>query len=188
MPDETRGMDPGVLWRGQPKESLALNTGKMLSRRAAELSAGSRSEILMSVGAGLLFAGIVAWRFGPAQDRILTIGYATVLGWAAITLYAFRDRIWKRNPPRADAVAAPGLEYYRQELENRRDHLRSAWIWHGPLVLACGILAAVLTGNRRWVSAVPLFVVLALWTGYGVYRRRLAAKDLQREIDEISGA
>jgi hypothetical protein len=31
----------------------------------------------------------------------------------------------------------------------------------------------------------PLVALLAVWTGFGLIRRRRQAKDLQREIDEI---
>ena len=40
-------------------------------------------------------------------------------------------------------VASTGMEYYRRELERRRDHLRNAWVWHGPLLLACFMLIAI---------------------------------------------
>ena len=31
----------------------------------------------------------------------------------------------------------------------------------------------------------PLVVLLAVWTGYGIWRRRRQARELQREIDEM---
>ena len=190
MSDRTRAKDPGAIWRDQPEEETQVHLEQIVNRRTEELSSATRSEILMSLGAALLFAGVMAWRFAPAHDRLLEIGFAAVIAWTAISLYWFRRRIWRRGPARPDAMAAPGLEYYRQQLEQRRDHLRNAWLWHGPLFLACGILIAILTGKESPVmvplrSVLPLAVLLVAWTGFGLTRRRRRARELQREMDEI---
>lgn len=190
MSDQIRARDPGALWRSQPEEKLAVNLEHILNRRTEALGSSTRSEILMSVGAALLFVGVMAWRFAPAPGRLQGVGFAAVVAWAVISLYRFRHRIWRRNPSRSDAMAAPVLEYYRKELEQRRDHLRNSWLWHGPLILACLILVAVLLGKafpgvERLPSVLPLIILLAVWTGFGLTRRRRQAKELQREIDEI---
>jgi lipopolysaccharide export LptBFGC system permease protein LptF len=89
-------------------------------------------------------------------------------------------------------VASTGVEYYRQELERRRDHLRNEWVWHGPLLLACFMLIAIVAGraypgmSRLW-SVLPLIVVLLAWTVFGFVRRLRLAKALQAEIDELAG-
>jgi hypothetical protein len=190
MPDETGAKDPGAIWRDQPEEELTVNLEQIVNRRTEELSSSTRSEILMSIGAALLFVGVVAWRLAPAHGRLQEIGFAAVIAWAVISLYRFRRRIWRRNPARPDAIAATCMEYYRKELEQRRDHLRNAWLWHGPLFLACMILVVVLVGKafpgpERLRDVLPLVVLLAVWTGFGLTRRLRQARELQREIDEI---
>jgi CHASE2 domain-containing sensor protein len=190
MSEESKSKDPGALWRNQPEEKLAVNLEQIVNRRAEELYSSTRSEILMSIGAALLLVGVVAWRIAPARDPLQEFGFAAVIAWVAISLYAFRHRIWRREPPRPDTVAATGQEYYRRELEQRRDHLRNAWLWHGPLFLACIILVAVLAGKAFFVfqplrNALPLLILLAVWTGFGFWRRRRQASELQREIDEM---
>ncbi len=190
MSDQTRAKDPGAIWRDQPEEKLAVNLEQIVNRRTEEMYSSTRSEILMSIGAALLFVGVMAWRFAPIHDRLQELGFAAVMAWVVISLYWFRRRIWRRGPSRPDSVAATGLEYYRRELERRRDHLRNAWLWHGPLFLACMILIAILIGQvfpgfERLRNVLPLVVLLAVWTGFGFRRRRRQAKELQREIDEI---
>jgi hypothetical protein len=162
MSDQTNAKDPRTIWRDQPDE----------------------------IGAALLFVGVMAWRFAPTHNRLQELGFAAVIAWVVISFYRFRHRIWRRDPSRLDAVVATGLEYYRRELERRRDHLRNAWLWHGPLFLACVILIAILIerafpGSERLRNVLPLVVLLAVWTGFGFRRRRRQAKELQREIDEI---
>ena len=190
MSDQTRGKDPGAIWRDQPEETLAMNLEQIVNRRTEELYSSTRSEILMSIVAALLFVGVVAWRIAPAHDRLPEIGFAAVIAWVVISLYWFRRRIWRRDASRPDTVAATGLEHYRSELERRRDHLRNGWLWHGPLFLACMILSAILVaktfqGYQSLRNVLPLVVLLAVWTGFGLMRRRRQAQELQREIDEI---
>jgi divalent metal cation (Fe/Co/Zn/Cd) transporter len=191
MSDQTSAKDPGAIWRNQPEERLAMNLEQIVKRRREELSSSTRSEILMSIGAALLFVTVVAWRIAPFHDRLPEIGFGAVLAWAVISLYWFRHRIWRRNSSRPDAVAAAGAEYYRKELEQRRDHLRNPWLWHGPLFLACAVLVAILAaetfrGYQDLRNVLPLAVLLVVWTGYGVWRRRRQARELQQEIDEMS--
>lgn len=190
MSEESREKDFGAAWRGQPEETVPVNRAQLVNRRARELHSSTRSEILMSVGAALFFVAVLAWRFEPRLDTLQQLGFAAVVVWVAITLYWFRDRIWRESPPPKDALAATGLEFYRKELERRRDHLRSAWLWHGPLFLACLTLAAIIVrkafpGPQRLLSVLPLAVVLVIWTGFSLVRRRRQANELQREIDEI---
>ena len=190
MSDETRAKDPGAIWRDQPEEGRGVNLEQIVNRRTEEMYSSTRSEILMSMGAALLFVAVMAWRFAPAYDTLQEVGFAAVIAWVVISLYRFRRRIWRRQPSPPDAIAAPGREYYRKELEQRRDHLRNAWLWHGPLFLACAVLVAVLMGKAfpgidRLRSVLPLVVLLVAWTGFGLMRRRRQARELQREIDEM---
>ena len=190
MSDQTGANELGAIWRDQPEERSKVDLEQILKRRTEELYSSTRSEILMSIGAALLFICVVAWRLGPADDRLEQVGFAAILVWVVISLYWFRYRI-RRRPSRPDAPAAAGLEYYRGELERRRDHLKNEWLWHGPLFLACVTLVAILTGRvfsgyQPMRNVLPLLALLAVWTGFGFWRRLRQAKELQREIDELA--
>jgi hypothetical protein len=190
MSDESRAKDLGAVWRNQPEEKIKMNLQQFVNRRTREIYSSTRSEIIMSISAALFFIAVMAWRFASAQDRLLQSGFIVVIGWILVSLYWFRDRIWRQDPPRVDAVAETSLEYYRKELERRRDHLRNAWLWNGPVFLAFMIFVVTLLGNAfpgpaRLRSVLPLLVLLAVWTGVGFRRRRQQAQELQREIDEI---
>jgi hypothetical protein len=193
MPEEPGPKDLGSVWRDQPEEKLPVNLEQFAKRRTRELYSSTRSEILTSIGAGVFFVALIGWRFASAHERLPplgSIGAITAIVWALITLYWFRDRIWRAGGPRKDALAATGMEYYRNELQRRRDHLRNAWVWHGPLFLACLVLVAIVAGKAfpgfdRLENTLPLFVLLAVWTGFGIRCRRLQADAMQREIGEI---
>jgi hypothetical protein len=176
-------------WLSQPEEEIPVDIERIHRRRTWELFSTTRSEIISSIGAALFFASIVAWRFAPERDRVVQFGCAGVIMWAALTVFRFRYSI-RRHAPELDVLARTGLEHYRAVLLRRRDHLRSAWIWHGPLLLACILSAATLTKRivpgRLW-DALPVFLLLAGWGVIGIKRRFRQAAELQQEIDEISG-
>jgi hypothetical protein len=179
--------DVRAVWLNQPEEAIPVDVDDIYKRRTSELFSTTRSEVMSSIGAALFFGGIVAWRFAPERDRLVQFGCAAVIVWAIVTLFWFRSSI-RGNTPQPDAFARTGLEHYRTELARRRDHLQSAWIWHGPLwlaiILSTGILAGrIIPGRVR--DALPVFVLLAVWTAIGVRRRVRQAAELQQEIDEL---
>ena len=176
-------------WLNQHEEEIPVEIERIHRRRTSELFSTTRSEIISSIGAALFFAGIMAWRFAPERDRLVLFGCAGVIVWAAVTVFWFRNSI-RRHTPQPDALARTGLEHYRAELLRRRDHLRSAWIWHGPLLLACILSAATLTKRivpGRLRDTLPVFLLLAGYAVIGIKRRVRQAAELQQEIDEISG-
>jgi hypothetical protein len=191
MSDQAYSNDPRRIWKEQPEEQMPVNLKQIINRRTEELSSRTRSEILMSFAAALLLVGMVAWRLKIVHEGVLELAFGAAIAWIAVSLYFFRHRIWRTRPSRRDEIAATGLEFYRAELQRRRDHLRNEWIWHGPLFIALTIFLAVLTGRsniafRPLQNVLPVLVLLAAWTGFGIWRRRLQARDLQREIDDIA--
>ncbi len=190
MSDRAEHPDPGLIWRAQPEE-VPVNLTQIVCQRTQELSARTRSEIVTSVSAALLLIGVVAWRLEIAHERLLELGLAAAIAWVIVSLYSFRRRIWRHGASRRDAVAATCLEYYRKELERRRAHLRNVWLWHGPFLLALIMLIAVFTGRANIAfqplrNVLPLIVLLAAWVGFGIWRRRTQARNLQREIAELA--
>ena len=175
-------------WLNQPEEEIPVDIERIHRRRTWALFSTTRSEIISSIGAALFFAGIVAWRFAPERDRLVLFGCAGVIVWAAVTVFRFRNSI--RREPHPDSLARTGREHYRVELLRRRDHLRSAWIWHGPLLLACILSAATLSKRvvpGRLRDTLPVFLLLTGYAVLGIKRRVRQAAELQQEIDEISG-
>ena len=189
MSEESKTKELAAAWKNQPEETPVKLDGFM-SRRTSELRSATRSEIVMSVVAALFFVTVLAWRFASDPGHFPRLAVAAVAAWAAVTLYCFRDRFRREDSPRKDALAVTCLEYYRKELERRRDHLRNPWLWHGPLLIACATVFAILDGGQypafRGLSRVlPLVLMLVGWIGFGLMRRLRQAGELQREINEI---
>ena len=97
MSDRTGPEDPGAIWRDQPEERRTVDLEQILKQRTDELYSSTRSEILMSILAALLFIGVMAWRLGPAHDRLGQLGFAAAILWVIVSLYWFRYRIRRRS-------------------------------------------------------------------------------------------
>ena len=190
MSDPHGPIDPGALWRSQRTEDYQMNVHRIVNRRARELYSRTRAEVITSVAAPLLFIAVVALRFGFASDRVVEWGFALIITWIAISLYAMRRRIWGSREPAPDAAAAASMDHYRHELQERRDHLRSLWLWHGPMVLACIVFLGAVLGRvwpvyRHMLNALPFVALLLAWSVLNLWQRRRRANELQRELDEL---
>jgi hypothetical protein len=166
-----------------------VNIEQLLNRRARHLHVSTRSDIVASIVAALFLVAVLAWRLPSAGFALPTIGIALAALWIAITVLKLR-RLIRGTAPQPD-TASTGIAYYRRELEIRRDHLRNAWLWHGPLLLAAVLFVASFAGRGypgmdRFRSAAPLFAILVLWVAVATRRRFRQAADIEREIDEIA--
>lgn len=190
MPDERKGADPRSAWRNQPVEKLEVSLQHFVRRRALELSTRTRTDIITSIAAALFVLGFMIWRLNAAQDRLQQLGLALVVVWVAVTIYRFRKRIWRSVGLPPELIASTSLDYYRRELQARRDHLRNTWLWQGPLLLALVLLCIILFGKAmpqpgRLLNVLPFLIMLAVWVAFGIAARRHQDRELQREIEEI---
>lgn len=191
MPDERKPQDPGSLWRSQAGEGVEMMPSQFVRRRAREIESKTCWEIVMSVGAAVFFVAFITWRFGFPQDRAQRLVLALAVAWMLASIYLSRHRIWRRKPMPPDAAVTTGLEYYRKRLEDRRDHLKREWLWHGPVLLACLLFFQIIFGNRlpspeRLLKTLPFVVLLGVWIVVGAWQRWRMAKEIQREIDELN--
>ena len=184
----SKSIDPKTLWRGQPAGDFPMRSPGGFAMEGSRLHAMTRSDIVAAVAATLFFAAILIWRLGP--NTIATVILLIALAWVVITIFWLRTRLRRST---VENFTAPGVEFYRVELEQRRQHLRNAWLWHGPLLVACVALAGLLIGTGRFAftrltQALPLIVALAIWTAVSMRRRWREADAIRRELDEIAGA
>jgi hypothetical protein len=190
MSDPASLTDLKSLWKNQPLEESSMDVQQFVARRTQELHASTRSDILMSIAAVVFFVGILLWRINVAPDHLRGFGLTVVIAWILISVYRFRTRILRRVSPALSAITSTGLECYRQELERRRDHLKSLWLWHGPVLVACVLSLAAFSGSafpgmKRLQNAAPLVFLLLIWTAFSIRRRWYQAMQIQREIDDI---
>lgn len=163
-------------------DANAIHLELLIHRRTRDLTTATRNEIWLSVGAAFLFLAIMSWRL-----PLPPLGVAGVVAWGMYTLYRFRAMLVPGRPEQG--MAAPGLEHYRAVLQQRRAHLRNAWLWHGPLALAgLTFLAAVLPmafpDAQRLRNMAPFGALLVVWIIWGLRLRHAQAAELGKELAE----
>jgi uncharacterized membrane protein YfcA len=93
----------------------------------------------------------------------------------------------------ADAAVGTSLDFYRKELERRRDYGRHIWyrsgLWLSFVGLAFVVLPALIAAlktPRLLLNAIPFFVLLAAWIVAFIHIRKREQQNLQSEIDELN--
>jgi uncharacterized membrane protein YfcA len=84
------------------------------------------------------------------------------------------------------------LDFYRSELERKRDYERHIWRRSGVPFCFAGLALAIipelipaLQTPRLLLNAAPFFVLLAIWFVLFFFIRKRNRVKLQREIDEL---
>ena len=84
------------------------------------------------------------------------------------------------------------LEFYRSELERRRDYALHIWRRAGLTFCFLGAAMVVLPGlikslgsPRLLLNFAPLFALLAIWLAIFFPKRKRRLRKLQQEIDEL---
>jgi hypothetical protein len=190
VPEEPARIDPALLWKEQPAEQAAVVRPGATIRRSESLYAESRSEILGSLCAATLFVVVIGGRLASSHDLRLWSALAVIAGWVLITAWRSRKVILAREERPPDGLAVSGLEYYHGQLMRRREHLKSAWLWHGPLVLACTTLLLVVARSMgvtlvRFLGIAPLLIVLVAWVAVRNLRRWRQIREIEQEIREV---
>src|SRR5437763_7904951 len=99
MFDESRPVDPHVIWKEQPKEETPVIVDHVVNRRTQQLHVSTRSEIVMSILAALFFVVVLAWRLPPAGFELQPVALAAAALWIAITAFRFRHILLGSDSP-----------------------------------------------------------------------------------------
>ena len=182
--DEIRG-----LWQNQP-----LELGKMsleeIRQRAQRLQKKNRREVLLFCAFALLLVFFFSRSLARSHETLPRVGLALLIGWAVYFPYQAYRRIWPRSSA-AEAALTTCLEFYRKELQRRRNYTQQIWQWFlGPLFisLAVFLLPAVvkaIDSPSRWLNLLPFGLLLALWAAVFFPRRRRELRKLQQELDGL---
>ena len=189
MPDEFP--DPQTIWQEQPTEATKMSLEE-IRRKAHQFHTKGRLKALTAIAIGIALCGVFAATSAKPQYLVLRIGWGILSLWALYGAYQAYKWIWPSGLA-ADATLSTSLEFYRRELERRRDYLRYIWRRSGlwgcftglALVILPGLIAS-LRAPRLLVNAVPFFVLLTAWFVVFSSIRKRDQQNLQREIDELT--
>jgi hypothetical protein len=177
--------DPKQIWQNQPREVSGRVLEKMIQRRARELNAKTRGEVIKLVAVLLFVAAISVFGLAKAHGPMQRLAFAASMVWALAALYAVNRGMWSPTLP-GDAGVTTGLQFYRRELAQRQSLLGRFWGWiFGPLLLAIVTFFAPLVGREQFPKIIPFVALFVVWIVAAFLIRIHTRKGLQCELDEL---
>jgi len=190
MPNESPMNDPRTVWQNQPKEPFKMSVDEM-RLRARRFQRKARFKVVYSVAIGLSLCVSFGWNSIRAQELLSRMGFGLLSVWGIYAAYQAYKWIWPSSLP-PDAPVSSSMEFYRSELERRRDYIRHVWRRSGltfcflglALALAPALIAS-LHNPGLLVNALPFFVLLSIWFVAFFFGKKRGQNKLQQEIDEL---
>jgi hypothetical membrane protein len=190
MPSDFPMKDPQEIWQNQPTEPLKMSASD-LRRKALVRQSKARLEALSTIILGIILCVVFGWSFARAHEMLARMGWGLLSLCMIYAAYHAYKWIWPQSLPE-EAPISTCLEFYRRELERRRDYLHRWWRSGLPLFLLLGmVMAGVGTGARNapphpLLNALPFFLILTIWAvAFLLMRKKLGRENLQQEIEEL---
>lgn len=151
----------------------------------------ARFKVLYAITIGVSISVFFGWNCIRAQEVLSRMGFGLLSVSGIYFAYQAYKWIWPSNLPQ-DAPASTSLEFYRSELERRRDYSQHVWRRSGltfcflglALVIAPALIASFYN-PRLLVNTVPFFLLLTVWFVAFLYVKKRGQNRLQQEIDEL---
>ncbi len=182
--------DPQKIWQDQPTEPIKMSLDE-IRRRMQKFQTKGRLTVALSFVIGLFLCVAFALTFAKMHELVSRIGLGVLSLWVLYFIYATYKWIWPAKLA-DEAALSTSLEFYRRELEKKRDYNRHVWRRSGlpfcfvgmALLIMPGLIQALET-PRLLLNTVPFFTLLVIWfvAFYFIRKRRL--QKLQGEIDEL---
>ena len=190
MPSEFPINDLRSVWQNQQTEPLKMSANE-LRTRAQQRQSKARFEARLSIVIGLACSVFFAWTFTRAHEALARMGWGLLSLWGIYAAFHAYKWIRPQNLPQ-DAPINRCLEFYRRELERRRDYLRHRWWRSGlPFCILGMVMVIVGTGARKvpphpLLNAIPFLGLLAVWAVvFRFVKKKLGQENLQQEIEEL---
>ena len=190
MPNESPMNDPRNIWQNQPKEPFKMSVDEM-RLKAHRFQMKARLAVASAITTGLSVCVFFAWSCIRAHEVLPRMGFGLLSLWGIYVAYQAYKWIWPRSLP-PDAAISTSLEFYRTELERRRDYSRHVWRRSGLTFCFLGLAMAVVPeliksiGNPRLLpNSVPFFGLLIIWFVLFFRGKKRSQHKLQQEIDEL---
>jgi hypothetical protein len=193
MTNESSPSDTRSVWQNQKAEGIRISI-REIRRKAEKFERKVFWENSLNYFVGLIgaayFTYCLVWHHYP-KDVLVRLGLGLTV--AAVLYMAWQNH--KRSPSRrvpAELGAVSCLDYYRKELEGRRDHHRRFWRAVGPAIPGVVILWVALARinpshlqHSGWtlVGVITASVLIVLYFGR---QSAVRARELQHEIDKLN--
>ncbi len=162
-----------------------------IRRKAQKHHTIARFKALSGMTFGILLCFCFAWTFARVHDVVQRLGWGLLCLWGIYYSYQVYKWFWpgKLTP---DAEVNTSLEFYRNELERRRDYDRHLWLRSGLAFCFLGLVIVLvppliksLGSPRLLLNFVPFSVLLIVWFATFLHTRRRTRQKLEQEIEQL---
>jgi hypothetical protein len=182
--------DPQNIWQNQSKEPFKMSMTEIRGK-AQQRQRRARLEALLEIASGLAVCVFFAWTFARANDVLARAGVGLLSLWGMYVAFQAYRWIWPGRPG-PDETVSTSLEFYRSELERRRNYALHIWRRAGLTFCFLGVAMVLLPGliksldsPRLMLNFLPVLMLLAIWFAIFFPKRRRRLRKLQGEIDEL---
>jgi hypothetical protein len=161
-----------------------------IRRRAQKMETKDRLAALMYMAIGIGLGVFFGFSLVRTPYLVTRIGWGVLSLWCLYGVYHGYKWIWPRRLA-ANATFSASLDFYRNELERKRDYTRHIWRRAGLTWCFVGLAIVVVPPMiqalpRQLVNALPFFVLLGIWFALFFPMRKRKQNKLQREIDALN--
>jgi hypothetical protein len=190
MQDDPQDNNLKGIWQNQPMEASQM-TIEGLQKKARALRAKTRRELGASIAMALIVFAIAGFGILHTHSLGVRLVFGLAIAWALAGQYLLHRGMWSATAP-GDAARSSGLEFYRQQVEQRFSVFRRVLQWSfGPVVLSIATLILVLVGiaenqSRSVEKVIPFCTCFAIWIVVFFVLRSRSQRKLRQEIDELN--
>lgn len=182
--------DPQKIWQDQPMEPIEMSLDE-IRRRMRKFQNKGRLAVVAQFAIGIVLLVFFTLTFTRIHAVVSRIGLGVLILWIVYSIYATYKGIWPAKWV-DEAPLSTSVQFYRRELEKKRDFNRQIWRRSGlpfcfvgmALVILPGLIQA-LAAPRLLLKTVPFFTLLAIWFVAFHFTRKRRLQKLQSEIDEL---
>jgi hypothetical protein len=189
MQDDPQDDNLKGIWQKQPTEASHM-TLEALQKKARELHAKTRRELSASIATALIVVVIAGFGILHTHSLGVRLVFGLAIAWALAGQYPLHRQMWSAPP--GDAALSSGLEFYRQQVEQRLSVFRRILQWSfGPVVLSIASLILVLAGiaanqSRSVEKVIPFCTAFFIWIVALFVLRSRSQRKLRQEIAKLN--
>ncbi len=182
--------DPRSVWQNQPKEPFKMSADEM-RLRALRFQTKARLRAAAGITSALLVCAFFGWNAARTDELVPRLGLGIISLCGIFMAYSTYKWVWPGNLP-ADAPVSTSIEFYRSELERRRDYGRHIWrrtglpyLFLGMAMFLAPALIAAFGAPRLFLNMIPFFLLLILWFVLFFRGQKRGQRKVQQELDEL---
>jgi hypothetical protein len=189
MPDKPPPDDMKDIWRNQTTDPPQISL-EHFRKKAQRLQKKAKREVYTGYVVALVLIVVFSVPFAESQQTVQRVGLGLLMLWAILIPFLAQRRLWS-EPMSPDTALAPGIAFYRRQLERHHGYQRRIWLWLAPMFLGAGLylspaIAGIARDPAHAPKALPFGILLMIWVVLFLNIRRRKLRKLRRKLGKLA--